>query len=133
VRIVLAVLVFLPLSVLAEVITIDFVRVLHGNTEEAVYFYENNWRNFRIAAVEKGIISSYDLLVRTSEKGQTDILLITVFASPEQYELREENFLLVMRDVAESGPALLNDKPPSEFREIVDRAIYTSVATPPEG
>jgi hypothetical protein len=133
VRILLSVLVFLPLSALAEVVTIDFVKVLDGNTAEAVYFYENNWKKFRIAAVKKGIISSYRLLVSASEKDQTDILLITVFASPEQYERREENFLTVMRDARESGPALLNDKPPSEFRKVVDSGTYTSAARPPEG
>ena len=132
-RILIAVFVFLPWSAFAEVATVDFVKVLNGNTAEAVYFYENNWKKFRIAAVNKGIISSYELLVRASEAGQTDILLITVFASPEQYERSEENFLIVMRDARESGPALLNDKPPSEFREVVDRGMYTSAAMPPEG
>lgn len=125
-RILLVLVIFLPLSALAEVVTVDFVRVLNGNTDEAVFYYENNWKQYRIAAVEKGVISSYKLLVRASEKGQTDILLITAFESLDQYERREENFLPIMSDTRESGPALLNDKLPGEFREVVDGGMYTS-------
>ena len=40
-RILFCGLVFLPLSALAEVLTVDFVKVLNGNHEEAVYYYEN--------------------------------------------------------------------------------------------
>jgi len=125
-RMLFIVLLLLPLSASAEVITVDFVRVLNGNLEEAVYFYENNWKKFRIAAVNKGIINSYDLLVKSAQNGQTDILLITAFDSPEQYERREENFSTVMRDAGEGGPTLLNSKPPSEFREVIDRGVYAS-------
>jgi hypothetical protein len=114
------------LSATAEVITVDFVRVVNGNMEEAVYFYENNWKKFRIAAVKKGIINSFKLLVKSSQNGQTDILLITAFESQEQYERREENFSTVMRDTREGGPALLNNKSPAEFREVIDRGMYTS-------
>ena len=125
-RILFVVLLLLPLSAAAEVITVDYVRVLNGNAKEAVYFYENNWKKFRIAAVRKGIITSFKLLVKSSQDGQTDILLITAFESQEQYERREENFLEVMQDAREGGPALLNNKSPAEFREVIDRGVYTS-------
>ncbi len=125
-RMLFVVLFLLPLSATAEVISVDFVRVLNSNTEEAVYFYENNWKKFRIAAVEKGIITSFKLLVKSSREGRTDILLITAFESQEQYERREENFLAVMRDARDDGPALLNNKAPADFREVVDRGVYTS-------
>lgn len=120
------VLLLLPLSATAEVISVDYVRVLNGNFDEAVYFYENNWKEFRIAAVKKGFINSFKLLVKSSQNGQTDILLITAFESQEQYERREENFSEVMRDASEGGPTLLNNKAPGDFREVVDRAVYTS-------
>ena len=122
----LAVFAFLPLSALADVVTVDFVKVLNGNKEEAVYFYENNWKKYRNVAAEKGVINDYKLLVKDSEKGDTDILLITVFESEEQYERREENFAPIMQGSRESGPALLNDKLPGEFRKVIDAGLYIS-------
>jgi hypothetical protein len=117
---------FLPISALAEVVTVDFVRVLNGNTEEAVFYYENNWKQHRIKAVKKGFISSFKLLLKTSDDGQTDILLITGYASESQYENREKNFARIMSDTGRDGPVMMNDKPPSAFREISDKGIYTS-------
>ena len=125
-RILLTILVFMPLSAFAEVITIDFVKVLNGNTEEAVYYYENNWKQHRVEAAKRGLISSYKLLFKTSTNGQTDILLVTGYSSQAQYEKREENFAAVMRDTRGDGPALLNDKTPGEFRDVVDGGVYSS-------
>ena len=125
-RILFIVLLLLPLSATAEVVTVDSVRVLNGNIEEAVYFYEHNWKKFRVAAINKGIITSFKLLVKSSQDGQNDILLVTVFESQEQYQQREENFLAIMQDAREGGPALLNNKSPAEFRKIIDRGVYVS-------
>ena len=125
-RILPVVFLFLPLSALADVVTVDFVKVLNGNKEEAVYFYENNWKKYRAVAVEKGVIDSYKLLVKESEKGDTDILLITVFESEEQYERREENFAPIMQGSGDSGTALLSDTLPGEFRKVIDAGVYIS-------
>ena len=122
----LIILVLLPLSAFAEVVTVDFVKVLNGNTEEAVYYYENNWKQHRIEAAKRGLISSYKLLFKTSTDGQTDILLVTEYGSQAQYENREENFAAVMRDTRGNGPMLLNDKVPGEFRDVVDSGVYSS-------
>jgi hypothetical protein len=68
-------------------------------------------------------------LIRVSSSQSTsDCLggLITAFESREQYERREENFLEVMQDAREGGPALLNNKSPAELREVIDRGVYTS-------
>ena len=123
-RVVITALLLLPMSALAEVVTVDFVRVLSGNQEEAVYYYENNWKQHRIKALDRGFISSYNLLVRTSDDGNTDILLITGYASESQYDSREENFTIVMADRQGGGPVLLNEKSPAEFREIIDGGLY---------
>ena len=117
-------LLFMPISALAEIVTVDLVKVLNGNQAEAVYYYENNWKQHRIKALDQGYISSYKLLIRTSDDGETDILLITGYASEAEYEAREENFAIVMADRQADGPVLLNEMPPGEFREIVDGAIY---------
>ena len=125
-RIVLTILAFLPLTSVAEVVTVDFVRVLNGSDEEAVFYYENNWKQHRIKAAQNGYISSYKLLVKTSDDGQTDILLITGYASQSQYEDREKNFAVVMRDARKDGPVMMNDKLPGDFREIFDSGVYTT-------
>ena len=124
-RPILTLLVFLPLTTFAEIVTVDFVKVLNGNTEEAVYYYEHNWKQHRINAMELGYISSYQLLVKTSGDGATDILLITGYASETQYAAREENFAIVMSNPDRDGPELLNEKPPGEFREVVDGGLYS--------
>ena len=88
----LTLLLLLPLACVAEVVTVDFVKVLNGNDADAVYYYENNWKRHRIEAAKRGYISSYKLLVKTSDDGQTDILLITGYASESDYDNREETF-----------------------------------------
>lgn len=114
----------LPISALAEIVTIDFVKVVDGNDEEAVYYYENNWKRHRIEAEKRRYISSFKLLVKRSEDGQTDILLITGYASDSDYEKREENFQEVMSETGKDGLRLMNDKKPGEFRKVVDSAVY---------
>ena len=123
-RILYAILVLLPLSAFAEVVTVEFVKVLNGNHEEAVFYYENNWKQHRIKALDRGYISSYKLLVKTSDDGQSDILLLTGYATEAQYEAREDNFSVVMAESRRDGPALLNDKTPGEFREVVDGGVF---------
>ena len=125
-RILLAVLIFLPLSSLADIVTVDFVKILNGNDKEAIYYYEKNWKQHRIKAMERGYINSYKLLLKTSDDGNTDILLITSYASESQYEMREENFAVVMQDPMRDGPLLLNEKLPGAFRDVVDGGVFST-------
>ena len=118
-------LLLIPLSSVADIVTVDFVRVLNGNTQEALYYYEHNWKQHRIEAARRGFISSYQMLVRISEEGETDILLMTGYASREQYDDREANFAIVMNRGEGNGPVLLNDVTPAEFREVYDGANYS--------
>lgn len=124
-RLLLTLFVILPMPAMAEIVTVDFVKVLSGNLDEAVYYYENNWKLHRVEAKKRGFISSWKLLVRTSEDGNTDILLVTGYASEEQYAKREENFADVMGETRPDGPALLNDLAPGEFREVTDGGVYS--------
>lgn len=110
-RIMLIIVMFLPFSSLAEVVTVDLVKVLNGNHEEAA---------------KRGYISSFKLLIKTSDDGQADILLITGYASESQYEDREKNFVNVMNDTGRDGPLMMNDKPPGTFREVFDRGVYAT-------
>ena len=118
-------LVFAPLTLHAEIVTIDFVKIVNDNDAEARYYYENNWKRHRVAAVEQGVIKSYQLLYRSSDDGEADILLITEYASQQQYEDREKNFEAIMSVTQAGGRRLLNDKQPAEFREIYDGGVFT--------
>jgi hypothetical protein len=40
----------------------DFVRVNNGLWNEALFYYENNWKVYRDVAMQRGYITSYQLL-----------------------------------------------------------------------
>ena len=107
----------------ASVSTVDLVRVKNGNVEEALYYYEKNWKAYREAALERGYIEDYRLLVDARNPGAETILLVTVYETAEQYALREENFARIMPS---DGPRLLNDTQPGAFREVEDLGVFTS-------
>lgn len=98
--------------------TIDFVQVLNGNTTEAVYYFENNWKMLRETAIEKGYIQSFQVMETPfSEEAPFDLLLITTYTNKKQYELREENFGELIKQMG--GLKLMNEKKPNEFRKTV--------------
>ena len=97
---------------------IDFVQIIDNNKEEAVYYYQNNWKQLRISALEKGYIESYQLLeTKATEDAPFELILITTFSNEMQYAKREENFQELI--TARGELKLLNDKKPGEFRSFV--------------
>ena len=117
-RTLLAALLLLPLSSFAEVVTVDFVKILNGNAQEAAYYYENNWMVYRAAAKRAGVINSYELLIdRSASDGET-LLLFTVYRDQQQYEAREANFAPIMSEASSLGPRLMNGVEPAEFRDV---------------
>ena len=42
--------------------TLDFVQILNNNTEEALFYYQNNWRVLREKAMSKNYIESFQML-----------------------------------------------------------------------
>jgi len=103
-----------------KISTIDFIRILNNNTEEAIYYYQNNWKELRKLALEKEYIDSYNLFFTEEDDiNSFHLILLTTYKNIEQYDLREKNFdeLIEMRD----GLQLLNDKKPNEFRETLFR------------
>nr|WP_299346436.1 hypothetical protein [Allomuricauda sp.] len=104
----------------SKISTIDFVEVLNENKNEALYYYQQNWKILRDVAKEQGYIDSYQLLETNSDnKGtqQFDFILITTYTNIEQYERREERFQKIIE--AHGALRLLNDKKPKEFRRTV--------------
>lgn len=96
----------------------DFVQILDGRRAETLYYYENNWKVHRENALKKGWIKSYQLLESPRNDGpEFDIVLITTYADREQYDMREENFGVLIE--AHGERRLMNELQPSEFRNII--------------
>lgn len=114
---------FLALSTLpaqqTELIsTYDFVEIINDQQEEAMFYYENNWKALRQLAKAEGYIDSYQMHeVAYTEESPFHLILITTYADKGQFEQREKNFdkLIAMR----GDLKLLNDKRPEEFRKFV--------------
>ena len=102
----------------SRISTMDFVQVLNDHQQEAMYYYQNNWKVLRDSAISKNYIHSYQLLETPfSEDAPFHIILITTYQDQQQFEHREDRFgeLIDQR----GGLRLMNDKEPGEFRQIV--------------
>jgi CRISPR/Cas system CMR-associated protein Cmr1 (group 7 of RAMP superfamily) len=98
--------------------SIDFVSILNNNQAEILYYYQNNWKSLREAALKKSYIASYNLIeITPSEATPYNFILITTYANATQYENREAHFEELIK--ASGGLKLLNDKEPKDFRKIV--------------
>ncbi len=96
--------------------TIEFVQILDDNKEEALFYYQNNWKVLREMAVKKSYIDSFELLeVEFTEDQPYHIILMTTFANKDQFEKREEYFEELIK--AKGPLRLLNEKKPGEFRK----------------
>ena len=99
-----------------RITTIEFVEVLNNNKEEALYYFQNNWKVLRDKAVAKKHIHSYQLLeTPKSDEAPFQIMLITTYLNKVQYELREDHFQELIKE--SGGLKLLNNKKPTEFRK----------------
>lgn len=117
----------------ANIVTIDFVKILNGHEPEALFFYQNNWKAMRDLAVKKGYIHAYRLIQTTPDSAANyNLLLMTEYTDSAQYELRETRFQELMRSGQQKGPQLLNDLKPAEFRKVVF-SKNSSVVFEPEG
>ena len=101
-----------------EITTIETVEILNSNDEEAIYYFQNNWKQLRIKAIEKGYIHSFQFLKTTySDETPFHLMLITTYSNKALYDKREAHFSELIK--ASDGLKLLNDKKPSEFRKSV--------------
>ncbi len=115
-----------------EVKSIDFVKILNNNQEEARYYFENNWKILRENAIKKDYIKSYDYAeVKNSSGNEFDIMLITTYKNQAQADARENNFAELIKERGETK--LLNQKKSNEFRKIVySQNMIVSASTNPE-
>ncbi len=111
--------------------TIDFIKVKDGKRDEARYYYENNWRFYRAAAVKRGLIDSFEYIdTLAGNDAAFDIILITRYRGDEQYRNRETALEPIIKELTPKGPFLKGMSKPDEFRQVVysyaGRAVFTS-------
>jgi hypothetical protein len=101
----------------SSILAIDFVKVKDGKRQEAMYFYENNWKVYREIAKENGFIKSWQLLTTHPDTtANFDLMLITEYADSVQASLSEDRFQKIIKETNPNGPKLLNDLKPVDFR-----------------
>lgn len=101
-----------------EVSIIDYVQVVNKNKAETLYYYQNNWEQLRIKALEKGYIKNYNLLeTKPTQETPYTFILITTYKNKAQYEASETNFQEIINN--SGGLKLLNSKTPPEFRKVI--------------
>jgi hypothetical protein len=98
----------------------NFVKIKNNKWNEALYFYENNWKVYREIALEKKYILSYEFLTtKTDSAADFNCILITEYTDSLQFQLSEERFNSIIKELRPKGPKLLDDVQPNEFRQNV--------------
>lgn len=99
-----------------QITTIDAVKAKSEYEREAIYFFENNWKPFREAALEEKVISGFELVKSDPDStGVTTIWLVTHYQDTPTYENAEKNFQGIIRRISPGGPKMLNAVPRKEF------------------
>ena len=110
------------------VAVMDFVKIKNGRRDEALFFYENNWKVYREAALKKGVIKSYELLEGQADPASAfDLILVTEFPTEDHFKHSETNFQPIIKDLRPSGPVLKNELKPEDFRQNVFMRVVRSV------
>ena len=105
-------------------VIMDIVKVKNELWNEALYFFDNNWKVFREEAIKQGIISSYQMLVNKADSVNNNIVLITEYSDSLSYRKSEENFRPILKKIRPNGPVYLNEKKRSDFMDIAVFNVY---------
>ena len=102
------------------IVVMDFIKITNGRRDEAIYYYENNWKIYREIALKKIFIQSFEMVeIAPNEKNQFDLVLITRYANEEQFKNSEKNFEPILKETRPNGALLKNDLKPEDFRQNV--------------
>ena len=91
------------------IVSMDFIKVKNGHYEEALFFFENNWKPYRDSAMKSGAIKSYKLLRNNTDSSKADIILMTEYFDKDSYLKREEIFRPIMKSIHPNGGVLKNN------------------------
>lgn len=99
-----------------KISSLDIVRIDSRFEREALYYNEQNWKEFRVAALREGHISGFNLLrTAVDSTSNFNLILITEYPDSARFNSREDNFRPIMKRISPSGPKLLNDASPRSF------------------
>ncbi len=100
------------------IVLMDFVKIKNGKRDEAMFYYDNNWKIYREVALKRGFIQSYEIIeIAPNESNQFDLILITRYKNEEQYKNSEKNFEPILKEIRPNGTLLKNNLKPEEFRQ----------------
>jgi hypothetical protein len=91
------------------IVSMDFIKVKNGHYEEALFFFENNWKLYRDSAMKSGAIKSYKLLRNNTDSSKADIILMTEYFDKDSYLKREEIFRPIMKSIHPNGGVSKNN------------------------
>ena len=74
------------------VLAIDFMRTLPGEQADYLKFVEQNWMAAREEAKKQGYVAGYEVIVRSPETEDWDVMLITEYVDAETHQRREAIF-----------------------------------------
>jgi hypothetical protein len=97
----------------------DFVEVKNGKAAELAYFINENWKPFRVEALQQKVIKSYKVLKTSPDSTAAfSYILMTEFADSTALKMSEERFRPIMKKVRPDGAKFLNEIRPNDFRAI---------------
>jgi hypothetical protein len=108
------------------IVSMDFIKVKNGHYEEALFFFENNWKLYRDSAMKSGAIKSYKLMRNNADSSKADIILMTEYFDKDSYLKREEIFRLIMKSIHPNGGVSKNNLKRDDILTI-DSNILTEV------
>lgn len=121
---------FTPKSQAQTVSSVDIVKVNSKYQKEAEYFYKENWQAFRKMALEKKIISKYEMMQTSADStGHYTLILITEYPDSLHYNKREKNFEPIMKSISPNGPKMLNNIDRKQFLQFVDGFDATTIVS----
>lgn len=100
-------------------VIMDIVKIKDNHWNEALYFFENNWKAYREVALKQGIISAYQMLVNKADSVSHHIILLTQYPDSLSYRKSEENFRPILKKLRPDGPAYLNEKRRNDFVQTI--------------
>lgn len=103
----------------ASYVALEIIKVKDGLWQEALFFFENNWKVYREDAIKQGIISSYQLLINRADSVSNNIILITQYPDSLAYANSVENFQPILEKIRPNGPVHLNEKQRKDFIETI--------------
>lgn len=110
--------------------SVDIVKVDARYQKEAEYFYRENWQAFRKKAMEKKLISGFEMMqTPTDSTGHYTLILITRYQDSSSYHSREKNFEPIMQSISPNGPKMLNRIDRKQFLQYVDGFDATTIAS----